>query len=83
MPESKGRERKSPAYTPPPASKATVPNPRWWAPVFITLLVLGLIWIVVYYITEYQYPIGSIGPWNLGIGFVLLMSGFIMTMRWR
>lgn len=83
MPESKGRDHKSTAYTPPPRSKAAEPNPTWWAPVFITLLVLGLLWIVVYYVTAYKYPIESIGVWNLGVGFALLMGGFIMTMRWR
>lgn len=83
MPESKGRDHKASTYIPPKTSKAAEPNPTWWAPVFITLLVLGLLWIVVYYISQYQYPIGSIGYWNLGIGFVLLMGGFIMTMRWR
>jgi len=83
VPESKGRDHKASAYTPPRTSKAAEPNPTWWAPVFITLLVLGLLWIVVYYVSEYKYPIGSIGVWNLGIGFVLLMGGFIMTMRWR
>ena len=44
---------------------------------------LGLLWIVVYYVTAYKYPIESIGVWNLGVGFALLMGGFIMTMRWR
>lgn len=83
MPESKGRDQKAAAYRPPPKSKATEPNPTWWAPVFIVLLVLGLLWIVVYYVSEYKYPIESIGVWNLGVGFVLLMGGFIMTMRWR
>ncbi|EWT00360.1 septation inhibitor protein [Intrasporangium oryzae NRRL B-24470] len=83
MPESRGRDRKAAPYIPPKSSKATEPNPTWWAPVFITLLVLGLLWIVVYYISASQYPIGSIGVWNLAIGFALLMGGFIMTMRWR
>jgi hypothetical protein len=83
VPESNGRDHKSTAYTPPPRSKATEPNPTWWAPVFITLLVLGLLWIVVYYVTAYRFPIESIGVWNLGVGFALLMAGFIMTMRWR
>ena len=46
-------------------------------------LVVGLLWIVVYYMSEYKYPVASIGVWNLGVGFALLMSGFIMTMRWR
>ena len=50
-------------------SKATEPNPTWWAPVFITLLVLGLLWIVVYYVTSTGTPSRSIGVWNLGVGF--------------
>ena len=83
MPESKGRDRKAAAYVPPQTSKATAPNPTWWAPVFITLLILGLLWIVVYYISAYRFPIESLGAWNLGVGFILLMAGFIMTMRWR
>jgi len=47
VPESKGRDHKASTYTPPRTSKAVEPNPTWWAPVFITLLVLGLLWIVV------------------------------------
>jgi hypothetical protein len=83
VPESKGRDRKSAASAPPQSRKGIEPNPAWWAPVFITLLVVGLLWIVVYYVTEYRYPIEAIGAWNLGIGCVVLISGFIMTMRWR
>ncbi|MDN5797276.1 MAG: cell division protein CrgA [Intrasporangium sp.] len=83
MPESKGRDKKAAAYTAPTKSKSAQPNPTWWAPTFVTLLILGLLWIVVYYVTEYRYPVSALGPWNLGVGFVLLMAGFIMTMRWR
>ncbi|WP_347351951.1 cell division protein CrgA [Intrasporangium sp.] len=83
MPESKGRDKKAAAYTPPPKSRSAEPNPTWWAPAFVTLLIVGLLWIVVYYVTEYRYPVSALGPWNLGVGFALLMAGFIMTMRWR
>lgn len=83
MPESRGRNRKSTPYTPPQKSKAPEPNPRWWAPTFVTLLVVGLLWIVVYYISQYKFPIEALGAWNLGVGFALLISGFAMTMRWR
>lgn len=43
MPESRGRDRKAAPYIPPKSSKATEPNPTWWAPVFVTLLVVGLL----------------------------------------
>ena len=82
MPESKGRPQKKP---PAPAAKAkpTGPNPSWWAPVFITLLVLGLLWIVVFYVSSGAYPVAAFGYWNLVAGFGLLLVGFAMTMRWR
>ena len=65
------------------AQKLEAPNPTWWAPVFVTLLVLGLIWIVVFYVTQGRYPVQSFGYGNLVAGFVLLISGFAMTMRWK
>ena len=82
MPES--RVRKQAAYTAPAAkSTARKPNPRWWAPVMLGLMVLGLLWIVVFYITQTAYPIPKINQANLAIGFGLLLVGFAMTTRWR
>lgn len=84
MPESKGRNK--PAYTPPrSASKAAQgPNPRWFVPVMVGLMVLGLLWVVTYYISGvHQFPVPQIGRWNLGVGFAFMLSGFMMTTRWR
>ncbi|MEO6144263.1 MAG: cell division protein CrgA [Dermatophilaceae bacterium] len=83
MPESKGRAK--PAYTPPPkrSSKATMANPPWFAPVMLGLMVVGLLWVVTFYVTAAKYPIPNLGYWNLGIGFGLMISGFMMTMKWR
>jgi hypothetical protein len=82
MPES--RVRKQTSFTPPPAKPAVrKPNPRWWAPLMLTLMVIGLIWVVVYYISQTAYPIPHIEHWNLVIGFGLLLAGFSMTTRWR
>jgi hypothetical protein len=69
----------------PPATRSTArkPNPRWYAPLMLGLMVLGLIWIVVFYISQTMYPIPKIGDWNLLIGFGLLLAGFAMTTRWR
>ena len=75
MPESKGRAK--PAYTPPPQrhSKTTKPNPPWLVPV--------MLWVVTFYVTETKYPIPGIEYKNLIIGFGLMISGFLMTTRWR
>ena len=82
MPES--RVRKATPFTPPPAkASARKPNPRWWAPVMLGLMVLGLVWVVVYYISQTAYPIPHVEHWNLVIGFGLLLAGFAMTTRWR
>jgi hypothetical protein len=49
----------------------------------LALMLLGLAWIVVFYITQTSYPIPKIQDWNLLIGFGLLLVGFVMTTRWR
>ena len=83
MPESKGRSK--PAYTPPrTAKKDTTPNPRWFVPLMLGLMIVGLLWVVTYYISGvHQFPIPAIGRWNLAVGFGLMLSGFLMTTRWR
>ncbi|QOX81692.1 cell division protein CrgA [Nanchangia anserum] len=58
-------------------------SPSWWAPVMVTLMVIGLIYIVVTYIAGAQYPIPGIGNWNLAVGLGIALVGFIMTMRWK
>ena len=83
MPESKGRDK--PAYTPPPRrSKATMANPPWFVPVMLGLMVVGLLWVVTFYVTQPEgYPIPGFRYGNLAIGFGLMISGFLMTTRWR
>ena len=66
--------------------KSTKANPRWFVPLFVTLMVVGLIWIVVYYISSARgsvFPIPGIGNWNLAVGFGILLIGFLMTMWWH
>ncbi|MDR1034114.1 MAG: cell division protein CrgA [Bifidobacteriaceae bacterium] len=62
-----------------PKKKVT---PKWLVPTFVTLLVVGLLWVVVFYITN-TYPIPGIHSWNILIGFVIMLVGFIMTMWWQ
>ncbi|NTW38658.1 MAG: cell division protein CrgA [Cellulomonadaceae bacterium] len=81
MPES--RSRKKPAFTPPPAKAAPKTNPSWLVPTMLTLMVAGLLWVVVTYISQTAYPIPSIGNANLLIGFALIISGFVLTTRWH
>lgn len=82
MPESKGRPKKS---TPRPqkVDKTLEPSPRWWAPTMVTLMVFGLVWVIVFYVSQTEYPIKALGNWNLLVGFVFMLAGFLMTTRWR
>lgn len=58
-------------------------SPSWWAPVMVSLMLIGLVWMVVYYISSAAYPIPNIGNWNLGIGAFIAFCGFLMALRWR
>ena len=60
MPESKGRAKAS--YTPPPRkSKVQVGNPPWFVPLMCGFFILGLLWIVTFYVTQGAYPIPGVG----------------------
>jgi len=80
VPES--RSRKKPTYTPPPKSAKPQGNPPWLVPVMLGLMIVGLLWIVVAYLTRMDWPL-PIDNWNLVIGFVLIIAGFALTTRWR
>ncbi|MEY3029297.1 MAG: hypothetical protein RL198_694 [Actinomycetota bacterium] len=63
-------------------------NPTWYKILMFGFMIVGLLWILVYYISSARYPLGSFAPinlenWNILIGFGILMVGFIMTTRWR
>lgn len=62
--------------------KGTKANPSWYVPLFCAFMIIGLIWVVVFYLTA-KWPIPGIGNWNLLIGFALIMVGFLMTVAWR
>jgi hypothetical protein len=49
----------------------------------VAVMLLGLVWVVVYYLSQGALPIRQIGNWNLLIGFGLILGGFGMTAGWR
>ncbi|AZQ77568.1 MAG: cell division protein CrgA [Flaviflexus sp.] len=59
-------------------------SPRWWAPLMVGLMLLGLIIVVTAYVTGGNYPIGfDNGNYNLFLGFGVMLVGFLMTMGWK
>lgn len=59
------------------------PNPVWFKPIMLGLMVLGLLWVIVFYLSNQSLPIPGIQGWNLVIGFGIAFIGFLMTTRWR
>ena len=59
------------------------PNAVWFKPVMVGFMLLGLAWILVYYISGSRFPIPGLDSWNLGIGLGIALIGFLMTTRWR
>jgi hypothetical protein len=83
----KSRVRKTEVFTPPPkrsASKRT--SPGWLAPTMVATMLLGVLWLVLGYVSNYSFPgmshLGGQGG-NLIEGFVLLVAGLGLATQWR
>jgi hypothetical protein len=59
------------------------PNAVWFKPIMFGLMLLGLAWIIVFYVSGTTLPIASLGDGNILVGFGILFIGFLMTTRWR
>jgi hypothetical protein len=84
----KSRIRKKADFTPPSASakQATsikLTNRSWVAPVMLALFLIGLAWIVLFYVTEGDLPIKSLGNWNIVAGFGFIAAGFGVSTQWK
>lgn len=62
---------------------ALAESPKWLAPVMVAAFLIGLFWIVVFYVTQTSYPIPGIGSWNMVIGFSFIGFGFTLATKWR
>lgn len=59
------------------------PNPVWFKPVMFGFMILGLAWIIAFYLSNGRFPIPDLSNWNILIGFGIMFVGFLMTTRWR
>ena len=62
---------------------APLESPKRLAPTMVAAFLIGLFWIVVFYVSETRYPISGIGAWNMIIGFSFVGVGFSLATRWR
>lgn len=82
MAVSKKRSKSNAYKVPRSATKRPSENPKWLVPTFSTLLLVGLSWILVYYISRGQYPV-QIGNYNIFIGFAMLLAAMGLLTRWK
>ncbi|MDP9240441.1 MAG: cell division protein CrgA [Actinomycetota bacterium] len=84
----KSRVRKKTVYVPPTdvrpsPTRKRKPSPRALPIVALLLLLAGVAWLVVYYLSQGQYPVKSINAGNLAVGFGMLVAGLGVLTQWR
>ncbi|MCL2514365.1 MAG: cell division protein CrgA [Microbacteriaceae bacterium] len=68
------------------AAREHAGNPVWYKPLMIGFMIVGLLWIIVFYLSGATLPIpfpDGNGSWNILIGFGIAFVGFLMTTRWK
>jgi hypothetical protein len=85
VPESSSRNKKK---TDKVKAEKTPKKPRttsrvWVAPLMLTCWLLGLAWLVVFYVAGQDIPVmNDLGNWNLLIGMGLIAVGFVVSTQW-
>lgn len=62
---------------------ARIGSPRWWAPVMVALMLIGLVVMVLAYVYGGDLPIPGWGNGNVLLGGGFLIAGMLMTMGWK
>jgi Cell division protein CrgA len=93
MPKSKVRKKteftaKSVSRT--PVKVKAGPSSVWFVVLFCSLMLIGLVWLMVFQLaaTGPDAPsvlgwMAELGPWNYAVAFAFMISGLLLTMRWR
>ena len=77
--EQRTHEQEVVVHTP----QGALESPSWLAPTMVTAFLIGLLWIVTFYVTQTRYPIPGIGAWNMIVGFSFIGVGFSLATKWR
>ncbi len=65
-------------------SNVLLENRAWVPPTFITVGLLGVLWLIVYYLAGYMIPfMATLGPWNLVIGMGMMAASFAIATLWK
>jgi hypothetical protein len=60
-------------------------SPRWVAPLMVAFFIIGLLYVITYYLAGEKLPgMSSLSPAeNIGIGFSFIIIGFFLSTKWR
>ncbi len=58
-------------------------NPVWFKPIMFGFLIIGFLWIIVYYLSQGRLPVASLADWNILVGFGIALVGFLMMSNWK
>lgn len=89
MPESKKRKKSVYSAPPTPGSSARKrkPSPVWLAPAMLALFGIGIVWLVIFYLTQGDMigvpVVEDWGNGNLLAGFAFIVAGFGLSTQWR
>ncbi|HZD69604.1 MAG TPA: cell division protein CrgA [Actinomycetes bacterium] len=78
MPKSRSKRRR---YQPPPRPKPK-PSAPWVGPTIVISLVVGLVYILLFYMQVLPPMLDHLNNVNLAIGFVPLIFGLLLATRW-
>ena len=93
MPKSKVRKKND--FTINPVSRTPVkvkagPSSVWFVVLFCGLMLLGLVWLIVFQLAgsgpdapAALHWMADLAQWNYAIAFAFMITGLLLTMRWR
>ncbi|AFM14845.1 Uncharacterized protein family (UPF0233) [Mycolicibacterium chubuense NBB4] len=93
MPKSKVRKKND--FTINPVSRTPVkvkagPSSVWFVVLFVGLMLIGLVWLIVFQLAgsgpdapTFLKWMANLNIWNYAIAFAFMITGLLLTMRWR
>jgi hypothetical protein len=93
MPKSKVRKKND--FTINPVSRTPVkvkagPSSVWFVVLFVSLMLIGLAWLIVFQLAgsgpdapSFLTWMANLNIWNYAIAFAFMITGLLLTMRWH
>lgn len=86
MPKSRVRKKRTDTYVRDSviaSPKKKQPSPAWYGALVLGTMVVGVAWLVTYYVSGGTLPVSSLEAWNVLVGFVWIAAGFALSTLWR